>query len=167
MKKTIFIITGLIVLSFYACQKYDDPDVKYASTYPISGEWWVRFTDTSGTVLVDYTKLLTYNTRSEKGDSIWIDDGGNIWLFKIKAACDVKNKTFAVDSIVNTAMIDETTPYPIKIMVSNGIVVLNGAKTKAGNTTDSIYMRIGFEDDQGTTYIISGVRRTGFREDDY
>jgi hypothetical protein len=162
MKKIIFIITGLIVLSFYACQKYDDPDVKYASTYPLSGEWWVTLRDTSLAILVNYSPLLTYNTSSDKGDSLWVDDGGNIWQFKVKAACNAKERTFSTDSTVSAFP-----EYPIKIDIKGGTVVLKGGITRTGNVTDSIYMRIGFEDDPGTVYIISGIRRTGFQADDY
>ncbi len=160
MKKILILITGLIILSFYACQKYDNPVVTTSSTYPISGEWWVTLKDTSGAVLVSYSKLLTYNIASDKGDSIWVDDGGNIWDFKVKAACNVKTRTFAVDSTLNQY-------YNIKVAIKNGIVVLKGGKTKGGNVSDSIYMQIGFTDGGGATYIISGVRRTGFTADDY
>jgi hypothetical protein len=160
--KILTILTlGLLV---YSCQKYDDPAIIDSSTYPISGEWWVTLRDTSGAVLANYAKLLTYNTSSDKGDSVWIDDGGNIYGFKVKAACNVKAKSFAVDSIVN-----QVPDYPIKVDIKNGIVVLKGGKTKGGNVSDSIFMKIGFGDDliPGTVYIISGVRRTGFKADDY
>jgi hypothetical protein len=161
-KYYIAFLALLVGITFYSCQKYDDPDVKYTSTYPLSGEWWVTLRDTSGEVLADYVKLLTYNLSSDKGDSIWVDDQDNIWSFKVKAACNVKEKTFAVDSI--TSVVQD---YPIKVAISNGKVILKGGKTKGGNVSDSIYLEIGFEDDPGNTYIISGVRRTGFTADDY
>lgn len=156
--KIISILTiGLVV---YSCQKYDNPVVSTASTYPISGEWWVTLKDTTGAVLVDYKAFLTYNTASDKGDSIWVDDEGNLWNFKVKSACNVKDKTFAVDSIENQY-------YPIRVAIKDGKVILKGGKTKGGNVSDSIYMKIGFTDGGGATYIISGVRRTGFTKDDY
>ena len=162
MRKIIFITTGLILLGLYACQKYEDPKITDTSTYPLSGEWWVRLMDEGGNVLVDYVPFLTYNTSSNKGDSMWVDDEGNTWQFKVKAACDVKNKTFKTDSTVSVYP-----GYNIKVDIKDGTVILKGAKTKTGNVTDSIYMKIGFEDDPGTVYIIAGFRRTGFKADDY
>lgn len=165
--KYIYILTFLTVgILFYSCQKLDDQDVKYSSTFPVSGEWWVRMLDAEGNVVVDYAKIETYNLASDKGDSIWIDDLGNTWTFKIKAACNVKAKTFAVDSIPSVAY-SKGEPYFIKVDVKDGHVIEKGGLTKGGNVSDSIFMHIGFEDESGTVYTIAGVRRTGFSADEY
>ncbi len=161
MKKILILLTGLIILSYYGCQKYDKPDVKYTATFPLNGEWWATLRDINGNVLVDYKKLETYNTAANTPDSIWVTDLGNLWNFQVKIACNVPKKTFGqVDSVPNVS-------YPINVKIIDGIVVLKGGLTKGGNVSDSIYMKIGFTDDPGTTYIISGVRRTGFVEDEY
>jgi hypothetical protein len=161
MRKLLYIISGLIVLGMVACQK--DPSIEKTSTYPLSGEWWVTLRDADGNVVADYAKLLTYNTSSNKGDSLWIDDQGNIWTFKVKVGCNAGSKTFSVADSVTSVSED----YNIKIDVKDGKVVLKGGKTKNGNVSDSIYFKIGFGDDPGNTYVISGVRRTGFKDDDY
>jgi hypothetical protein len=160
MKKILYAIGVVTAFIIYSCQKYDNPVVQTSATYPISGEWWVTLKDTGGHVLVNYTKLLTYNTSSNTPDSVWVDDQGNIWDFKVKAACNVKVKTFAVDSTLNQY-------YPINVAIKNGKVILKGGVTKGGNVSDSIYMQIGFTDGGGETYVISGVRRTGFKADEY
>ena len=161
MKKILIILSGLI-LSLYGCQKYDNPVVTYAPTFPISGEWWATLKDASGNVLVGYKKLETFNTASNRPDSIWVDDLGNLWNFKVKVGCNVPSKSFASsDSVMNLY-------YPINVKITEGVVVLKGGKTKGGNVSDSIYMKIGFTDGpSGTVYIVSGVRRTGFVEDEY
>ena len=162
MKKILYVIGIVIMLVIYSCQKYDNPVVQTTATYPISGEWWVTLRDTSGNILVDYTKLLTYNTSSNVADSVWIDDQGKIWNFKVKINCQVKTYTFSdLDSVPNVY-------YPINIKIQNGKVILKGGVTKGGNVSDSIYFKIGFTDGPaGTTYIISGVRRIGFTADEY
>jgi len=169
MKRIIntFIVV-ILVLGFYSCETMDEPKMEYAPTYPISGEWFVKFeAETSPGVWADvynlgYVKILTYNTAYNTADTVWIDDLGNTWSFKVKCPINVKEKTFGMkDSVLNS---DPT--YPIKVIITDGLVLVGKGKSISGVTTDSIYFKVGFEDDPGTVYRISGHRRTGFIEDE-
>jgi hypothetical protein len=54
--------------------------------------------------------------------------------------------------------------------VQQGKVLLKEGRSTSGVVTDSIYFEVSFDDDTpayGTTYIVSGVRRTGFLEDEH
>lgn len=167
MKKILLFILILPSLVFTACDTMEDPEIEYAPTWPISGEWYVRFeTETAPNQWEDvygsYLKILTYNTAANTKDTVWIDDLNNVWSFKVKCPIVVSNKTFGMaDSALNN-----DTAYPIKVIVKGGFVSLGTAKSISGVKTDSIYFTIGFSDDPGTAYRLSGHRRTGFIEDE-
>jgi hypothetical protein len=166
MKKAICLFSMIIFLS--ACDDYPEPEVEYTSTFPVSGEWWVTYKlETEPGVFVDllgsYQKLLTYNTAANTPDSLWIDDVGHFWDFKCKAAADIPNRSFATEESDNVS-------YESKVRIINGKVILDGGRSTSGVVTDSIYFEVLFDDDStpfGTTYIVSGVRRTGFLEDEH
>ncbi len=165
MKYFVFILPFVIL---FACETMDEPTMEYSPVYPLSGEWYVKFeAETSPGNFEDvyglgYVKILTYNTASNSKDTMWIDDLGNTWSFKVKCPINVTDKTFGMkDSIVNY-----DTTYPIKIYVREGIVLQGKGKSISGVVTDSISFLIGFEDDPGTVYRMSGHRRTGFIEDE-
>jgi len=162
--KKIIIIAGIVCLAFAACKK-DQPTVDVSATYPVSGEWWVQYflggTDESG-----YVKLLTYNTSSNRADSLWVDDNSDFWQEKIKirSFVDIKNKTFSIKDAVN---INDARANPTKVTLVDGKVLLGMAKTPGGNKSDSIYVRFIYSDDATDTFVCAGYRRTGFVEDDH
>ncbi|HMV09920.1 MAG TPA: lipid-binding protein [Cyclobacteriaceae bacterium] len=165
MKKILVMLCMACILTVMACQP-DAPEIKYTSTFPLNGEWAVAYRiETSPGVFEDqsgYTPLTISNTASDKGDSIWISDNNNFWNFKIKAAARAKSKSFSSEGSTSTIA-----GYHINVVVSDGKVFLDAVVTKAAKTiTDSIYMKLEFEDDPGVIYHCSGVRRTGFLEDD-
>lgn len=158
-------MAALSVFGIAGCDP-DAPEVKYTSTFPLNGEWAVTYrVETSPGIFLDqsgYTGLIISNTASDNGDSIWISDDGNFWDFKIKAAARAKSKSFSSEGSTSTIA-----GYHINVVVSDGEVFLDAVVTKAAKTTtDSIYMKLEFEDDPGVIYHCSGVRRTGFLEDD-
>lgn len=164
LNKFIYILLAVFILS--ACETMEKPDKENSSVYPISGQWWVKMETESApgkwSEVVGYSKLLTYNTASNSSDTIWISDEGKIWNFKVKCPIALSNSTFSMkDSVINSVA-----DYSINVKVNDGFVSLGKAKSISGVTTDSISFKIGFTDDPGTVYRISGHRRTGFREDD-
>ncbi len=165
MKGIFRIMTLLSVISLAACEP-DAPEVKYTSTFPLNGEWAVIYrVETSPGVFEDqsgYTPLIISNTASDNGDSIWMTDDENFWDFKIKAAAKAKSRSFSSEGSIS--VVDD---YNIEVIVTDGKVILDAVVTKGAQTvTDSIYMQLEFEDDPGVIYHCSGVRRTGFLEDD-
>ncbi len=181
MKKLINItlaITLLVLFAFSSCTKIyemnqpDEPDIEYSAIWPMSGEWWVtyKFDDGAGNIGdwygVGYTQLFTYNTANEDKDKMWINDQGNFWTYTIKTPLNLGAMSFSGTDLVSTAFWSGE-PYDIKISIQNGQVIPDGGKSTSGVTTDSIYFEIIFEDDPSTTYICSGVRRTGFLEDEH
>jgi hypothetical protein len=176
MKKNIYMSLFFALISLSSCEKLfemneqKEPATEYSPTYPFNGEWYVYYgVKDADTTIYDegngYFKILIYNTAANTPDSIWITDKNNFWNFKVKAASSPSTKTFGKEAqeLLNKA-------YDSKVIVQNGKVLLNAATTTGGNTTDSIYMEILFDDDSspyGTTYVLAGYRRTGFLDDEH
>jgi hypothetical protein len=162
MKKISIFSILITVLAFSSCQK--KPDVGGTTAQKMSNEWWVQLFDPSGALVYPssyYGHIATYNAASND-NQIWVDDQGEIWDFKVKATADVNKLTFSANQAVS--VIDQ---YNIKVNITDGKIIENGGHSKTGVLTDSIYMKIEFEDDPGTIYTIRGHARTKFAEDDY
>jgi hypothetical protein len=170
--KNITIYTFLVCISllFIGCQ--EDPEPGGTATQDVAGEWWVRVyvggTDESN-IALDYVKVMTFNTASNRSDSLWIYDVDNIWEFQVKVGYDKATKTFAVSQAPNVT-------YESQVTVTDGKVLLGQGRSTSGVQTDSIYFVASFSDDSdingdpdpyGTEYIIAGHRRTGFLEDEH
>src|SRR5262249_51814806 len=97
---------------------------------------------------------------SANDDSLWIDDLGHSWQFKVKTKIDYSNLTFSGSGVPNQY-------YNITVDIADGKILPKAAKSRSGNVTDSLYFKATFSDDPTTTYVISGTARTGFIEDDY
>lgn len=173
MKLNRILLLIAVVFAFSACETMDDPEQTFSSTYPISGQWWVKLDVETGpnewSEVVGYSKLLTFNTASNSMDTIWISDldpsngfAASLWDFQVKCPIDLTDNSFGMqDSAIN--IVED---YNIKIKVYDGFVSLGDATSISGVETDSINFKIVFEDDPGSVYRISGHRRTGFVEDD-
>jgi hypothetical protein len=157
MKRIFVIIAGLAMVTFLSCSK--KPDTGGTSAQKVANEWWVTF-KTGGVDFygLGYTQLFTYNTAGNNGD-IWVDDGTNTWEYKVKAQVDYSNLTFKA---TNSA--DEYNG--ITATITDGKILVNAAKSKTGNVTDSINFTVKFSDDP-RTWTIAGHARTRFSEDDY
>jgi hypothetical protein len=160
MKKIILIlITALLIFS--SCQKVQDPGATAA--VKIANEWWAELKFDGSNVYGPgaFAKIATYNTAVNTNE-IWVDDFHGLWDFKVKATADFNNLTFSANPGVSVIP-----GYEIQVNITDGKVFEGLGHSKAGNVTDSIYMKIEFEDDPGTIYTIEGHARTRFVEDEY
>jgi hypothetical protein len=177
LKNILFVVVVLGLLSLTSCTKlfeWNQPkevETEYSSIHPMGGEWYVvnRFDDGSG-VFDDYygighTPLFTYNTADESTDEMWINDDGNFWSYTLKCPINLDAMTFgSADSLQSSY---DHGAYDIKVVVQNGKIIKDGGTSPSGVKSDSIYFEIQFEDDPGNVWQISGIRRTGFIEDEY
>jgi hypothetical protein len=160
MKRKYLFFIAFTCTIFYACQK--KPEVGGTATQSMANEWWVQLYDPTGAAATDWGHIATYNTSANNADEIWVDDQGEIWDFKVKAKADLKAMTFSANKAVS--VVDN---YNIKVTITDGKIIPNVGHSKTGVLTDSISMKIEFEDDPGTIYSLRGHARTRFAEDDY
>ena len=120
----------------------------------VSNEWWVTVSDT-GTNVLGPAKISTYNT-SENDDSIWIDDLDPYFSihaveedtmiqngFKCKAMFDPKMLTFQSTGSSNYYYPDSADGVlSASVIILNGKVLTDAAKSPTGIPTDSIYFNI-------------------------
>lgn len=147
----------MVVLFFVSCSK-NLPEVGGTAAQKVANEWWCKIMVGNSDVGNGYHKIMTYNTAAN-ADSIWVDDLGNLYNFKVKAKVDYTTLSFVTSQAQNEN-------YNIKVDL-NGKILVNMGHSKAGNITDSIYMEAKFSDDPSTKYIIAGTARTRFSEDEY
>jgi len=162
MKLRYIFILFAIIVGFSACDPNDTIkpyDVEYGSIGDkLPGEWYVTYS-LAGADQDGYSKLMTYNGADNSTSKMWIDDLENFWGMKAYINCDPVANTFsatAADEIYNGITVD----------IKNGKIILGGGRTAAGNVTDSIYMEVTYSDNPTNLYIVSGIRRTGFLEDE-
>jgi len=161
MKKSLYILLFVVsgIALFNSCSK--KPDIEYTSTYKMSNEWFVE-TFENGALWQDFTKILTYNTSDPASNKIWVDDHQDIWPFKAKVDVDYSTLSFKpVAAADNSYETGET------VNVIEGKIIANGGHSKTGVVVDSIYLKVKFSDDPGSTYEFKGHGRTGFLEDEY
>jgi len=164
MYRKIFFI-ALILLSTVACKKSFDAGGTGAQK--MAGEWWADlYLDGQG-LYGTPKKIMTYNTAANK-DSIWIDDLGNLYNFKVRAVFDPKSLTFKTTSATDDYYDPNNPPSaPATVTIQEGKVMLKAAKSATGVVTDSIFFKVIFSDDPTTTYEIRGTGRTKWAEDDF
>lgn len=155
MKRIFVIIAGLAMVTFLSCSK--KPDTGGTATESMANEWWCKITWPTGSF--GPKALVTYNT-SANSNEIWIDDEGNLYDFKVKAQADLGSLTFKATNAENEY-------NSVKATITEGKIIKDAGRSKTGNVTDSIYMKVVFSDDPGTPYEIKGHARTRFAEDDY
>ena len=165
MKKYLKIIALFFIgFSIISCEDdgYEDFNAGETAVQGVSGEWYVKIL-LDNQPLSGYYLLDTYNTASNSADTLWINDNGNLYDFKVKTpVTSLDNKTFGGDNLVN-----QVEDYEINVNINNGKILTNEALTEAGNVSDSIYFEAEFSDDPGTIYQFAGYRRTGFLEDEH
>lgn len=186
MKNYFILLFVSLAVSLCSCQ--DEVEPGGTAVENMAGDWWVTYQ--SSVAEYDYlidsigampsestieswkwdyilsdalpTRLTTYNTASNATDSMFINDGGNYWDYKVKVGVDYANKTFKCDSVGNLS-------YDSGVKVIGGKILKDAATSPSGMPVDSIVFYIRFYDDEnGFTYTkVSGFRRTGFGKDDF
>jgi hypothetical protein len=167
MKRFTIIYLVLITTAMVSCKK--DPHIGGTAAEKIANEWWVTLTQNGNDVFgIGHFHLSTYNT-SANDTTIWVDDEKNGYGFKAKAKADFDNLNFMTSGNASNLYYNPSSPtaFPQSVAIQSGKILPNAAHSKAGNTTDSLYMKIQFSDDPANTYVISGYARTRFAEDDY
>ena len=82
------------------------------------------------------------------------------WWLETKLDINTKDLTFNATDALNTA--DKS-----KVKITEGKITINAAKSKDGNTVDSIYFKAVFDYEPTQVLIFSGHRKTGFLQDAY
>jgi len=159
--KKLFVIIAIAAVALTSCSKKEDPGGTEAEK--LANEWWAELKLDGDNVYGpgQFAHIATYNTAANTNE-IWVDDMHGLWDFKVKAIADLSALTFKANQAVSVIP-----GYDIKVTITDGKVIPNAGHSKTGNVTDSIYMKVEFEDDPGTIYTIEGHGRTRFAEDDY
>lgn len=157
MKRIFVIIAGIAMLAVSSCSK--KPDTGGTATEKMANEWYVSLYDGTS-VEVSHGHIYTYNTAANSNE-IWLDDDGNVWDFKVKAAADLGALTFNANNYTS-----KVGSYTVNVTITGGKIIPDAGRSKTGNVTDSIAMTIKFSDDP-RTFTLRGHARTRFAEDDY
>ncbi|MFX1707990.1 lipid-binding protein [Chitinophaga sp. CC14] len=157
-------ITGLLLLVgavlFSSCKK-ELPDVKNTQVVKMAGTWWVTMTlNGAPQIDGDHVQINTFNTAADDGKQLWIQDAGLGFDFQSKVDVNLADLTFSA-----TNAKDENSDATVTITA--GKVFPDGGKSKGGHITDSIYMELQISSDPGKKYVVAGILRTKFDEDDY
>ena len=154
MKKTIYIILGLLMFSFYACQEDVDVEVGKTATLKMAGQWWLHEYDDAMVEQDNWLEAYTFNTSENTTDSIWLEL--HDYDLRVKVAISLSAETFTAtqtEDVVSGGAYD----------IADGKIIRNATTTMGGHTVDSIYFTLN---DGTDTYIYAGQRFTGFPEDD-
>ena len=93
------VLSLFIAVFFVACDEGGDPDPGATEVVKMAGDWYVQ-ASVDGTLLSeDYFHISTYNTSSDDGAEIWIDDQHNFWDFKVKSPVNTVAMTFSGDGL--------------------------------------------------------------------
>ncbi|MDW3211508.1 MAG: lipid-binding protein [Reichenbachiella sp.] len=154
----IVISMGIIT----ACE-LDDPEIEYTAVTELSGEWYVQYeyqeTDGSWTnPHWGYYTVITSNTADNSEAEMLINDTEG-WGTMYKVTVNGFNFSATEAS--------ELSGGSANVTVTNGIVIQDGGLSTSGVVTDSIHFEFVQPDDDPTVYRASGVRRTGFLEDEH
>lgn len=175
--KKLFILCFFLVVAT-GCETYKDYDMAFSPVYPLSGEWLVRFTDTSVTPNVSGLFVLsTFNTAENSTDKMWIRvtstsaTAANIAYtgrFDGKINCNVAGLSFSGDNIPNTYYSTLAVP-PTTIptfTITGGTIVIDGYDTATKGKSDKITFTITDTRKPGKTITVSGFRRTRWADDE-
>ncbi len=184
MKKIIYFTASLLLTFVMASCSKDE--VGGTVTQPAAGQWYVTYDccDADGNVIEggnDFNEgrsmVLTYNTVSDDGTQLYVDDLYNFLGFKGIANLNLQGLTFSTNGSVTNENHDpekgDYTDYVSdKITISDGVIVKNGGKQKNGTVCDSISFYVQYSQDASATsngyvkYFVHGVRYSGLAEND-
>ncbi|MEA4937035.1 MAG: lipid-binding protein [Paludibacter sp.] len=172
MKKIIYLFIAVVGLIFTSCEK---DEIGGTTLKKMAGEWYVTAVAVNDDDSVIYSdddlfglgtfEILTYNSSSNS-DTMFVDDKGVLWDFKVKAKVDLAKSIFLTpDTAANYN-------YNSGVLITNGKIIYGAAKTPSGMPADSIVFNVWFDDDDYpetygyTRYRVAGYRRTGFAADE-
>lgn len=164
MKNVIYKIFAVVLsLGVITSCELDDPEIEYAAVTELSGEWYIQYeyqeSDGSWTdPHYGYYTVVTSNTAANIETEMLIDDTDG-WGIQYKVNVDGLN--FSVTDATELA------GGSGNVTVSNGQIFKDGGRSTSGVVTDSIYFEFVQPTDDPTVYRASGVRRTGFLEDEH
>ena len=148
-------------LSFVSCERVasvaDESDIVAKD---MIGSWYVQFLYEGEDLLGGYVLINTYNTSTNDGTSMWIDDNENTWWFKVKCPINSSGQTFSGDTLYSNVE-----DYEINVTITNGKITKDGITSPGGQLTDKIDFEVEFSDDPGTIYQLVGYRYTGLAGD--
>lgn len=172
MIKKIFILC-LFLVGVASCETAKDYEMGFSPVYPLSGEWMVRFTDTSVTPATSGLFVMsTFNTADNSSTQMWIRvtstsaTAANIaYPGRItgKISCDVAGKTFSGANVVNTY---STATSALTFTITAGTVITDGYDTATGGKSDKITFTMTDSRKPGKTYTCTGFRRTRWADDE-
>ncbi len=172
MIKKLFILC-LFLVAAASCETAKDYEMQFSPVYPLSGEWLVRFTDTSVTPGTSGIFVMsTFNTADNSSNQMWIRvtstsaTAANIaYPGRItgKISCDVTAKTFSGANVVNTF---STATSALTFTITSGIVITDGYDTATGGKSDKITFTMTDSRKPGKTITVSGFRRTRWLDDE-
>jgi len=167
----ITLLAGAIMMT--SCNE-SDPSIKHTNAEAFAGEWFVTVTVDGTDVNGGYGTIITSNSAANVASEIIVSDlvdpngQPSFAGYKIKAQSDIKAMTFSADKILST--IPDYNDTMLHVSIANGKIFPKGGLSKTKVVVDSIYFELQLEDDgppYGTTYVVSGHKRTGFTEDEY
>ena len=175
MIKKLFILCLFLVVAA-SCETAKDYEMEFTPIYPLSGEWMVRFTDTSVTPATSELRVMsTFNTADNSSTQMWIRatsvlNAGNAdanqaypGRFDGKINCDVTGKTFSGEKVVNTY---STAKTALTFIITSGTVITDGYDTATGGKSDKITFTITDSRKPGKTITVEGFRRTRWLDDE-
>jgi hypothetical protein len=180
-QRNSIIFLGILLVVAASCKR-TYPTVEKTSTVKMSSGWWVTLSQ-GGTQIGPTFFMNTYNTSADGGDSLWIDDLGNInadyaggdstvyqglgvWMssFKFKVAVQYSAETFSVTNSENEYWTGNDTSSAT-LSVTNGKIFPNAAHNPSGQPSDSINFQLVYSLNPALTCNVTGVAFTGFLED--
>lgn len=169
MKKLTYILATLaVVLGLASCGK---DDIGGTATEAVAGDWYVSAVqlDDNGNVAdadpfgfgSQRFHLLTYNTSSNRSDTLFVDDEGNLgdfgMDFKSKVPLNLAEASFgSADSVYNYREGN-------KVVISDGKILYKAGHQNNGSVADSITFKLAVG---GYIFRISGIRYSGLAEND-
>jgi len=172
MINKLFILC-LFLVAAASCETAKDYEMEFSPVYPLSGEWLVRFTDTSVTPSTSGIFVMsTFNTADNSSNQMWIRitstsaTAANIaYTGRIdgKINCDVAAKSFSGATVVNTY---STTTTAMTYTITSGIVITDGYDTATGYKSDKISFTMTDSRKPGRTFTVEGFRRTRWLDDE-
>lgn len=169
MIKKLFILCFFLVFAA-SCETYKDYEIDYSPIYPLSGEWLVRYTNTTTNVTSGLMVMSTFNTADNSASQMWIRTTSTstsyFGRFDGKIDCNVADKSFSGSTVSNTYYTTLAVPTTQTFTITAGTIVTDGYDTATGNKSDLITFTITDSRKPGITYTCKGFRRTRWLDDE-